>query len=270
MAFSSPHPPWLTPLVFALALISCHHTHIPVASVPEIPYPSCGAAPLPVGEVLFSGHLRAGHTSLESNVQELFEIRRRDCLVIATVHQDWALQVSDVEVVYDTELRPLRAWRRNSLPGVSQPGGFQDTRKYEFRTPEPSLTRMDPAGRLTHEILRGGRPAVVLGPGRGLLTVWLQHAHLPVGGRDRELALDIREDLETLGPVALVRHTDQYVQALGRRVRVYTVYGRESFFADDRDVVVGDLAGTVPFGTPGLGPLPTLPVGSPPDPVNTP
>jgi len=86
----------------------------------------------------------------------------------------------------------------------------------------------------------------------------------------REHVLDMRELLETLRPVTLRRDPDLYVAALGRTVRVYTVYGRESVFADESDTVIGDLAGMLPADrvtTP--APLP-MPRYGEPDPVHTP
>ncbi len=36
---------------------------------------------------------------------------------------------------------------------------------------------------------------------------------------------------------------------MGRTVRVYTFFGKETVFADDNDVVIGDLAGMRPSDT---------------------
>jgi hypothetical protein len=52
-----------------------------------------------------------------------------------------------------------------------------------------------------------------------------------------------------------------------RRVRVYTIYGREPFFTDENDVVLGDLAGLLPAGNEALPPLPELGAA---DPIGTP
>jgi hypothetical protein len=57
---------------------------------------------------------------------------------------------------------------------------------------------------------------------------------------------------------------------LGRTVRVYTVYGRETVFADETDAVIGDLAGLRPHELAGT-PVPTpMPMYGTPDPVHTP
>ncbi|MEZ4407305.1 MAG: hypothetical protein R3A52_12620 [Polyangiales bacterium] len=115
-------------LGFALApLAGCKRKHVSVDRAPELPYPSCDGA-LGEGEVLARGHLRAGPLSVERNVVERFELRARDCLRVMTVRQEWPLNTSDLEVVYDAELRPLRAWKRMALPGASTP---PDIRRYE-------------------------------------------------------------------------------------------------------------------------------------------
>lgn len=154
------------------------------------------------------------------------------------------------------------------LPGAHQ---RPDIRLYELRTPEVFITRRDPDGALTHERLRGGRPTVVLGPGRGLITAWLQRLRLPVGGRARELALDVRGLIETITPVALRRERDIVHPDFHRSVRVYTLYGRETVFADDNDVVIGDMAGLRPDTLLGHFPRPqAIPSVGPIDPRNTP
>lgn len=236
------------PLIITAALAlsplaGCKRKRVAVDRAPELPYPSCDGGDAGEGRLLASGHLRAGPLSVERNVVERFELRVRDCLRVMTVRQEWPLNTSDLEVVYDASLRPLRAWKRMALPGASTP---PDIRRYELRAPEVYVTRRGPDGALTHERLRGGRPTVVLGPGRGLVTAWLQRARLPVGGRVRELALDARDLMESVRPVTLRREPDMVHPDYHRRVRVYTLYGRESVFADDDDVVIGDLAGMRP------------------------
>jgi len=203
-------------------------------------------------------------------VTERFDFVHRDCLRVLTVRQEWPLNISEVEVVYDAHLLPLRAWKRMSLPGAPDPAAVEDIRAYELRTPEVGITRRSGRSPVRYERLRGGRPTVVLGPGRGLLTAWIQRAQLPVGGRSRELALDMRASLEVVRPVTLRREPDMIPPAFGRRVRVYTYYGRESVFADDNNVVVGDLAGMLPDALAQTPPPPVLSTPTPPDPVHTP
>ncbi len=257
-------------VALALAAVACKRKHVPVASVPELPYPSCGGAALPAGELVAEGSLRAGPDHNEPSVVERFEMRRRDCLYVLTARQEWARMSSDVEVVYDRDLVPLRAWKRMTIPGVSRADGNADIRRYELRTPEVTITRRVAGGARTYEVLRGERPTVIIGPGRGTLTPWLRRARLAVGGAVREQALDMRELLETLRPVTLRRDPDLYVPALGRTVRVYTVYGRESVYADEHDTVLGDLAGMLPSDrvhTPAPRPMPMY---GAPDPLHTP
>lgn len=76
--------------------------------------------------------------------------------------------------------------------------------------------------------------------------MWIRRAHLPVGGRLRETVLDIRESMEVVRDVTLLRLEDREDASLGRTVRVYSIYGREPFYADEDDVVIGDMAGLVP------------------------
>jgi hypothetical protein len=256
-------------LLAALSTGACRRKHIPVSSVPQLPYPSCGEGALPVGEVIAEGHLRAGEFSVEHLVNERFTLRHRGCLNVVTVRQEWPLGVADVEVVYDDAWLPLRAWKRMTVPGARGPDGGADIRRYELRTPGITITRLH-GGQRTYEMLRGDRPTVVLGPGRGLVTAWIRRAHLPVGGRVREVVLDMREALEVVRQVTLRREPDQYVAEYGRALRVYTVYGRESVFADEHDVVVGDLAGLRAHEVLRTPEPPPLPLYGAPDPVNTP
>jgi hypothetical protein len=259
----------LVAVLAALSTGACRRKHIAVSSVPQLPYPACGSGELPTGEVLAEGHLRSGDFSVEHLVNERFSLRRRDCLNTVTVRQEWPLGVADVEVVYDAAWLPLRAWKRMTVPGARGPDGGADIRRYELRTPTITITRLH-GGARTYEVLRGDRPTVVLGPGRGLVTAWIQRAHLRVGGRVREVALDMREALEVVRQVTLRREPDQYVTEYGRALRVYTVYGRESVFADERDVVVGDLAGLRADAVLRTPEPPPLPLYGAPDPVNTP
>lgn len=259
-------------LVFFLsvALLACHRKHVSVASVPELPYPACAGEPLPEGQIVAAQHLRPGPTSLDPHVDERYELRRRGCVFVATVRQEWPLGTADVQVVFDEHLLPLRAWRRTTIPGSRRADGSADIRRYELRTPEVTITRRDPAG-VTYEVLRGGpRPRAVIGPGRGLLTAWIRRAHLRVGEQLRESVLDFREIVERLQDVTLRREADLFVPWLGHAARVYTVYGREAVFTDDTDAVIGDLAGMRPDATLTTAPPPAMPLYGPPDPVHTP
>jgi hypothetical protein len=95
-------------------------------------------------------------------------------------------------------------------------------------------------------------------------------ARLPVGAKVHELVLDFREMVEMLEMAKLERQPDLIEPSLGRSVRVYTFFGKETVFADENDVVIGDLAGMRPsdsLSTPQPEPLPTY-GGA--DPVNTP
>lgn len=255
--------------LFVVAM-GCKRKHVSVASVPELLYPSCDGGAVSPGEVIASASLRAGPNSNEPTVVERYELRHRDCLTVLTGRQEWLRQSTDVEIVYDDRLLPLRAWKRMTIPGVSRADGSADIRRYELRGPEVTITRRVASGPRTYEILRGERPTVVIGPGRGTLTPWIRRAHLQPGGAVREHALDMREMLERLRPVTLRRDPDLYVAAIGRTVRVYTVYGRESVFADETDTVIGDLGGMLPSDRVTTPAPPPMPMYGAPDPVRTP
>lgn len=214
-----------------------------VDQLPDAPYPEC---PEPVGEVreLARRELRAGPVMRESTVVESFSLVERGCHVVFTGSLDWNMGATDVEIVYDRELRPIRAWKRGTAPGPLSARERTDIRSYDFRGERLAMRRRAPTDELELWRFRLAPPAVVIGPGRGLLSVWLRRAHLEVGGRVREPVADIREPIEIIRDVTLTRHEDRDDPLLGH-VRVYTIYGREPIFADEDDIVVGDLAGMV-------------------------
>lgn len=253
-------------LAFAPA---CRRKHVPVASATELPYPTCAADAGARRD--FAGELRAAPNALEPDVTERFSHERRGCLWAFTARQDWHMNVSEIEVLYDEQGAPLRAWKRMTIPGARDGEGAADIRRYELRTPEVVITRRSAREGRRFEILRGPRPTVVLGPGRGLLSVWIRRANLAVGERVRENVLDMRELVERLRPVTLRREPDMTPAGFTTPVRVYTVYGRETVFTDEHGVIVGDLGGMRPAAQlRHLGPVTPLPVPSPADPVNTP
>jgi hypothetical protein len=110
----------------------------------------------------------------------------------------------------------------------------------------------------------------VVTPGRGGITPWLKRAHLPVGGKTQDLILNFRDMVEALEVGTLERLPDQVQKDMGRSVRVYTFFGKETVFADESDVVIGDLAGMRPAETVTLPEPPALPMFGGPDPVHTP
>jgi hypothetical protein len=264
-------------------LSACKRKHVPVDAVPELGYPECGDrsdkdAGRPLESVVASGHLRSGPYSQEKNVVERFELVRTACGYTLRSRQEWPLDISDVEVHYDPNLTPVWAWKRMTIAGSTRADGNADIRRYELRTGEVFIKRRVTSGEVFLEKLlpggrmvvpEGARVAAVVGPGRGVITAWLKRAKLPVGGKARELVLDFRDMFETLELAALERNPDR-VEGPGKTLRVYTFFGRETVFADDDDVVVGDLAGMRPsdsLSTPEPEPLPTY-GGA--DPVRTP
>lgn len=255
---------------------ACKRKHVAVEGAPELPYPACDAG----GEqVVAKGRLRAGPLSNEKNVVESFELRRTSCGYTFTSRQEWPLDISDVEVHYDSSLAPIWAWKRMTIAGAQRADGNADIRRYEMRTGDVFILRRAPDGVTTSEkLLPGGRIGVpqgarvgaVVGPGRGVITAWLKRAKLPVHATTHDLVIDFREMIEKLEIARLERSEDQFEPSLGRKVRVYTFYGRETVFADEDDVVIGDLAGMRPSAslpTPEPEPLPTY-GGA--DPVHTP
>lgn len=210
----------------------------------------------------------------EGTTVEDFELRKKGCLVVLTARQEWARGASDVEVVFDEELRPLRAWKRMTVPSSTRADGHADTRRYEMRVVPPTMKHRSSEGEITFDAIRGGRPEAVIGPGRGVLTAWIRRANLQVGEKVRVPVLDFREMLEVVRDVTLRREEDRVEPATsafpGRRLRVYTVYGREAVFTDENNVVVGDLAGLRPSNA-SMGPEPPpAPTFQPPDPAHTP
>ncbi|MDP9034265.1 MAG: hypothetical protein M3O50_05625 [Myxococcota bacterium] len=237
---------------------------------PELGYPACGEAGADdPGEAVARGSIRSGPSSQEKNVVERFELRRTRCGYVFRSRQEWPLDISDVEVRYDASLTPIWGWKRMTIAAANRPDGNADLRRYELRTGEVFIKRRDAAGEVTlQKLLPGGRIKVpegarvgaVVGPGRGVITAWLKRARLAVGAKTHEEVLDFRDMLETLEVAALERNADEFEPSLGRKVRVYTFYGRETVFADEDDVVLGDLAGMRPtdsMATPEPDPLPT-------------
>jgi hypothetical protein len=266
--------------IASLALCGCRRKHVPVQAEPELGYPSCidGGTPDP-GTVVARGHIRSGPVSNDKNVVERFELRRTSCGYTFVTRQEWPADTSDVEARYDANLSPLWAWKRMTLAASPRPDGNADIRRYELRTGEVFIKRRNAEGAIALEhLLPGGRIPVpvgarvgaLIGPGRGILTVWLKRANLKIGDRTDDLVLDFRGMVESLEIASLARDRDRFEPSLGKTVRVYTFYGQETVFADDDNVVIGDLAGMRPsdaLSTPEPAPLPTF---GGPDPVHTP
>jgi len=244
--------------------------HLPIDAAAELGYPTCpGAAQTGKGTLLGSGHVRSGPTHPDPSVVERYEVRQRDCLTIATVRQEWPLATADVEVVYDTQGLPLRIWKRMTLPGVRDPAARMDLRRYELRQDPVIIKRRFEDGHIGYEQLLGGRPRAVIGPGRGIIAMWIRRAKLKVGEKLRELAIDVRA-LEKIEPVTLLREADMNDPELGGHVQVYTFYGRETVFTNAEGFVVGDLMGLRPHALLRTPAPPGIPLFAPLDPVGTP
>jgi hypothetical protein len=231
-------------LALALALGCVYPPRSRSDPEPDRGYPTCEGG-LPEGERIAKRVLRAGPLMRERSVVEHFEIRRRGCVVVFSGRQAWSMSTTDLDVVYDAQTQlPLRVWKRTAMPAPRAPR--MDTRRFELRGAQVTLAQRTITGELEHWRLRGPVPSAVIGPGRGLLTMWLRRVRLPVGGRVREHVLDARESMEIIREVTLRRLENRDDPVIGRRVRVYTIYGREPVYADDDDVVIGDMMGLVP------------------------
>ena len=271
----SPRRPLARPLALAACLLASagcgRRQHFAVERVDELAYPGCAdGSDRGAPEVLAEERFRSGPTDTRGVLLERTRVERRGCLRVVTLRQVTGMQIADVEAVYDENLLPLRLWRRYAVPQPGKGAASTDLKRFDFRTPELSVKHRDEHAKIDFEVLRGkgGAPVrALIGPGRGLLTIWLWRAKLEVGQKLRERVLDFR-GIEVLRDVTLMRHEDRDDAALGRRVRVYTIYGREPFFADENDVVLGDLAGLLPAG-PEVDPMLPVPLEAP-DPIGTP
>jgi hypothetical protein len=253
---------------FLIALTSCEGClpRVQVDTVALEPYPSCGDET--DVEVLGEGYLRSGPTMREQTVSERWRLERRGCLNAMVVHQAWERQITDVEVLYDASWRPVRAWKRMAVPGAP-PDGRPDVRVYQLGD-EVTMRRSSPEGQQAYRV-PGPSPVAVVGPGRALLTAWIRAAGpMEVGDVVRGPVLDFRRLVEKVDEVALRRDPDRDEPSLGGRVRVYTVFGRESIFTDDAGNVVGDLAGLRTHESLRTPEPPPLPEYGEPDPRGTP
>ncbi len=243
----------------------------PRERVPSLGYPSCPEGSRAAGEeLLTTQHLRAGPTYPTPDVVERYRLVRRGCHHVLTVRQEWSRQIDDVEVVYDEDFLPLRAWKRMSVPGPGGRSPLVDTRRYEFRTMPVSMTVRNADGLRNFEFRRRERPVAVVGPGRGLVSAWIRRQALEPNQVVRGPVLDFRSLVEKLEEVALRREADRDERMLGGRVRVYTVYGRESVLTDDNGNVLGDLAGLRPSSVLQTPEPAAMNTETPPDPVHTP
>jgi hypothetical protein len=253
------------------SLLGCkrfQRKHIPVERVEELGYPSCNGRALPPGTELWHEHLRSGPNHIDKSIAEFYSLRQRDCVFAFSVRQEWPLGTADVEVLYDANFQPLRVWKRMTLPGIERAGERAEIRRYDLRSDPVTIKMRAMDGHISYEQLLGGKPKWIIGPGRGMIGIWIRQAKLKVGEKVRELALDIRA-LEKIEPVTLRREVDMQHPDLGP-VQVYTFYGRESVFVDARGLVVGDLAGLRADRVLTTTPPPRLPLEGAIDPVGTP
>ena len=233
----------------AASLSGCQPKHIEVGEEPEVAYPECGAlaagATARVSGLVVAG-LQAAEGMIEKGLIEHYELRPMSCGWRYRGAQRWGGGHTEVEMIYDANWVPLRAWRRMSAPG---PRGTErlDTRRYELRTPEPRIRKMTIEGILGFEHLRGKFPQILVAPSRASVIPWVRKARLEAGQKTRLPGLDFREPWEKVRDVTLKREADRYHPEFGRNIRVYTLYGREAYFFDEENNLLGDLGGMRPL-----------------------
>lgn len=250
-------------VLLALACVNMPREHVQVLA--DRGYPTCeeGAAPARIDPV--ARELRAGPVMTEQSVVESFSLAADGCHIVYTGHEEWAMGAVDLEIVFDADRRPLRAYHRATMPGPQPAAERTDVRVFDLRGPHVEMHHRAPLEQIEHLVYRAPSPGVLIATGRGALTPWIQRAHLAVGGRVRESALDIRERMEVVRDVTLRREEDRDDELIGH-VRVYTIYGREPIYTDDHDVVVGDMMGLVPSALVQRPRAPALVTDGPPTP----
>lgn len=263
----------MVPLLAATLLLlfpACKRQHYAVTQISELPYPTCPQGIDMTPKILVEHKLRSGYADTRKPIVERYRVEQRGCLFAVITRQEWPIQIADVEVVYDESLLPLRIWRRQTVPGSKREDGSPDFKRFDLRTPQITIKHKNDKGITDFEELRGpGKPVALLGPGHGLLSMWIRRAKLKPGEKIREMTLDFR-GIEKVAPVTLQRYPDKYLDWLGRNAQVYSVLGREVVFTDDDGFVLGDLAGLVlDEKAPGPSP-PPMSTFEPPDPVHTP
>lgn len=231
-------------LFLAAALAACQGV-LPRREVAAFRSPVVSCA----GEQTFAASrvLRSGE-NIRDHIQERFTyVERGDCAEV-TVRHEWQFGGTDVHAWFmrgEAGVVPQRVLRRSIFAGPQAVNDRQDLRLFDVFGGHARMAWRSIEGRRRFFEFRGGRPQALITIGRGMLTAWLRSAELEVGGRVRVPVLDIRERTERVRDVTLSRLADDDVPELGRRVRVYTIFGREPIFADQDNVVVGDLMGMV-------------------------
>jgi hypothetical protein len=255
----------------ALSFSGCkrfERKHIPADNIEVSAYPVCDASAPSAPGTLFTRHLRSGPNHPDKTIVENYTFEDRGCVYAMRIRQDWPMGISDVEVLWDRDLKPVRIWKRMIIPGIPQAEERAELRLYQLQSEPVGIRRRAPDGNIDQEHLLGGRPLAVIGPGRGLISAWIRRAKLAVGEKRRELIIDVRA-LEKIEPVTLQREVDLHHPILGK-VAVYTFYGRETVFVDAEGAVVGDLAGLVTDQLATNPPPPPLPQYGAPVPVHSP
>lgn len=236
---------WGAGLVLAFLAGACSFlSKEEVDSVPTQEYPAWASALLADDtSIVARATLRGRQGAIESSTVEQMVLREGPQGSVARVRVDRPLQRITYDAVYDAAGKPLRFWRRVSVPGVL-PARI-DVRLFELRTQPIAISHRDPDGaRDFAQMRRNESPIALIGEAFSLLTPWIRHANLAVGGVVRGRSLDTDKG-GVMRNAALRRSEDMNMPEHGGRVRVYRVYGRDVVFANDQNIVVGSLSGFV-------------------------
>ncbi len=220
--------------------------HVEATQIPELGYPRCDIASdeNPTKRV-YEGLLQSGASMTQQHIVEHYKVWRNRCFTRIELTQSWPLNVTYVEAFFDPQGRPLWVWKQQSIPGVDEARAKPDIRRYDLRTQPITLKHRDTRGKLHRKRIRGPKPKALIGPGRGLLSAWIQQAQLEVGDKKRVPVLDVR-GLELIKKVTLKREPNRRLDQHPKPLRVYTIYGREAVFTNANNWVIGDLQGLRP------------------------
>lgn len=168
-----------------LALLSsCRRKHVPVAprrrssrTPPARPTPARG----------WSSRASSARrpTRWNPDVTERFSLEDRGCLRAFIARQDWHMNVSEVEGASRPPGHAPAGVEAHDHPRCAQRrrrGGHSVATSCALpRWSSPGEAWVRPGASRSC----GERPTVVIGPGRGLLSVWIRRANLGVGERVR-------------------------------------------------------------------------------------
>src|SRR5262245_56668820 len=129
-----------------------------VTTLTDRGYPTCGDGAAAASVEPVQRELRAGPVMTEQSVVETFSLASDGCRVRYTGHEEWAMGSVDLEIVFDADRRPLRAYRRSTAPGPHPAPARTDVRVYELRGPHVELWRRQPLGEIERLLYRAASP----------------------------------------------------------------------------------------------------------------